>query len=152
MHWRRLKPSQRQQEIQSPVAAQSSQFGFPLLGHAPQLVVTPSQVTYPAWLGHAASTAVQVLLPEQLTVPVEQFAVAVQADFCRPPGFLAAKTASLGLTAQAVPLTADGPRIAARAWWERGAVPVVWQSPAADERTRDPARIHAVFMSCSSFV
>jgi hypothetical protein len=46
------------------------------------LVVTPSQVTYPAWLGQAASTAVQLVLPEQLTVPDEQFAVAVQADFC----------------------------------------------------------------------
>ena len=85
LHWNRVPPPQRQQEKQSPVASQRQQarwMAVPVLQHVVgQRVVTPSQVTRPcSRTEQSRSTAVQELLPEQLTVPVSQAAVAVQAD------------------------------------------------------------------------
>ena len=88
-------------------------------------VVTPSQVTCPGSLTEQlllTSTAVQLLaltLLEQETVPVSQFAVAVQRDFVgRAAGCLATWRMPLGCVAQE-PAT-GWPRIAARASLVRG--------------------------------
>jgi hypothetical protein len=64
------------------------------VGH---VVVTPSQVTFPLMPKlQSRSTIEQVLVPEQLTVPVAQFVTAVQEVFPRPvPEPAAAKRAPL---------------------------------------------------------
>jgi len=91
-----------------------------IVGHT---VVTPSQVTCPGSLTEQLrSTAVQLLvltLLEQETVPVSQFAVAVQRDFVgRAAGRLETWRTPLGCVAQE--LATGWPRIAARASLVRG--------------------------------
>ena len=58
-----------------------------------QVVVTPSQVTCPGSLPQKPSTVEQLEAPLQLTVPpFQQFALALQTDFCPMAGRLAAVT------------------------------------------------------------
>ena len=120
----KVPPPQRQHSLQSPVWAHWQHAiwrGSVPVQHSGHEVVTPSQVTDPAWSGQAASVAEQLLalmLLEQETVVYWQFAVALQRDFpVRTAGRLAAWRTPLGCKAQEP--AAGRPRIAARASWVR---------------------------------
>jgi hypothetical protein len=158
-HWPGPPPPQRQQAKQSPVQShwQHQNCIPPPLQHAVgHSVVTPSQVTRPrSQMSQLRSTAEQVLLPSQDTVPEAQFAVAVQMDFGPPPGLglFAAKSGSPRRAAQEGELlAADEPRIAARTSLLRGATLGVWAKPAAAEtraKVQIQTTIHAFFMRSS---
>lgn len=112
-------------------------------------VVTPLQMTCPLSLeAQLRSTAVQVPEPEQVTVPVAQVAVAVQADFSTPGFWVAAKNIPLSRMAQDS-LKGGGLKIAARTSFERGARLGVWAKPANEPKKRTQATIPNFFMISS---
>jgi hypothetical protein len=116
-------------------------------------VVTPSQVTYPdSKFVQSASTAVQLVLPEQETEgSVPQLAVALQKDFVgRAAGRLATWRTPLGCVAQE--LATGWPRIAARTSLVRGGRLGVWAKAATVTKRRIQARIHGFFIGFSFWV